>query len=101
MKVIELGTRVWYTVAQCAVTVSTTWAKGNYRVIDDDGRGYIARPDELRPLYAVGEVVIYENHGNPVEAVVSFVSALGLYVVKWPGHTCTAREGELRAAGAI
>jgi len=47
------------------------------------------------PRFAVGEVVIYENNGEPVEAVVTFVSALGLYVVRWPGHCCTAREGEL------
>jgi len=50
-------------------------------------------------LFTVGEVVIYDNCGDPVEAVVSFVSALGLYVVKWPGHCCTARADELTAEG--
>jgi hypothetical protein len=47
--------------------------------------------------FVVDQIVTYDNHGAPVEAVVSFVSALGLYLVKWPGHCSTARHDELSA----
>jgi hypothetical protein len=56
----------------------------------------VVPPKDLpEPEFVVNQPVTYANHGDPVEAVVSFVSALGLYVVKWPGHTCTARHDEL------
>lgn len=55
--------------------------------------------DPRQPKFQENDVVIYDNDGDPVEAVVAFVSALGLYVVRWPGHCCTAREEELKAVG--